>query len=76
MIVFYYKRLKMRITIVGGCGVCVCASVCQVHTQIWRTFNSLMIFMANDSYLLPKRFSAAFFLSFHFISFHSVFLLI
>lgn len=55
---------------------CVCASVYQVHTQIWRTFNSLMIFMANDSYLLPKRFSAAFLLSFHFISFHSVFLLI
>lgn len=46
--------------------------VYQVHTQLWQitktSFNSLMIFMANDSYLVSKWFSAAFFLSFLFFS--------
>lgn len=77
--VLFYKRLKMRITIVVR-PVCACICVPGSHTDMANykektiRFNSLMIFMPNDSYLLPKRFSAAFFLSP--ISFHSVFLLI
>lgn len=66
MIVFYYKRLKMRITIVGGCGVCARLCTRFTHrygerlTLSWFLWQMIHICSQNDS--LPLSF-------FHSISF-------